>query len=284
MNRKHAPMMTLLIILICGLFVSLNARRTSAIWTSGTIYIRPDGSIEPVTAPVLADGTRYTLTDDISSSADGIVIELDNITFDGAEHNIQASGTGTGINLTNTNSVTVMNTRISMFYHGILLNSSSGNTIFGNDLANNHYGISLYSSSGNNLSGNSLINNNGGIRLESSSANRFFHNNLINNTRQILTYNLVNEWDDGYPSGGNYWSDYSSRYPNASEIDSSGLFDTPYVIDNNNMDNYPLINQFVVPELQFSTVLPLLMGTTLLTLLVYIRTLRRQRKLTPSGK
>ena len=37
-------------------------------------------------------------------------------------------------------------------------------------------------------------------------------------------------WDDGYPSGGNYWSDYASRYPNATEIGSSGIGDTEYLI------------------------------------------------------
>lgn len=273
-----------LIFLFLGLLISLDAKRTNAIWSNGTIYIRSDGSVDPTAAPILADGTRYTLTDDISSSADGIVVELENITLDGAGHSIQASGTGTGINLTNMSGVTILNTKISMFYTGILINSSSSNIIFGNDLANNHYGISLYSSSGNNVSGNSLIDNNGGIRLESSSGNRFFHNNLINNTRQVLTYNLVNEWDDGYPSGGNYWSDYSSRYPNASEIDSSGILDTPYVIDSNNIDNYPLMNQFIVPEFQFSTILPLLIGATTLSILVYTTTHKRKRILAPSGE
>jgi len=55
-----------------------------------------------------------------------------------------------------------------------------------------------------------------------------------------------NAWDDGYPSGGNYWSDYSTRYPNAVEIDHSGLWNTPYVIDVSNKDNYPLMPTYGV--------------------------------------
>jgi hypothetical protein len=53
-------------------------------------------------------------------------------------------------------------------------------------------------------------------------------------------------WDDGYPSGGNYWSDYrgvdlySGPYQN--ETGSDGIGDTPYVIDENNVDHYPLMN------------------------------------------
>jgi hypothetical protein len=56
--------------------------------------------------------------------------------------------------------------------------------------------------------------------------------------------NTWNAWDDGYPSGGNYWSDYQTIYPNASEIDSSGIWNTPYVIDANNTDHYPLMSPY----------------------------------------
>ena len=53
-------------------------------------------------------------------------------------------------------------------------------------------------------------------------------------------------WDDGYPSGGNYWSDctdvdlYSGPYQN--EAGSDGIWDHPYVIDADNQDRYPLVN------------------------------------------
>jgi hypothetical protein len=52
-------------------------------------------------------------------------------------------------------------------------------------------------------------------------------------------------WDNGYRSGGNYWSDYNGtdsykgQYQN--ETGSDGIGDTPYVIDANNTDNYPLM-------------------------------------------
>jgi hypothetical protein len=47
-------------------------------------------------------------------------------------------------------------------------------------------------------------------------------------------------------SVGNYWSDYQTRYPNTSEIGNTGIGDTPYVIDANNVDGYPLIAPFKV--------------------------------------
>ena len=48
----------------------------------------------------------------------------------------------------------------------------------------------------------------------------------------------MNFWDNG--SEGNYWSNYAQRYPNASEIGSSGIMSFPYMIDGNNSDLYPL--------------------------------------------
>jgi hypothetical protein len=52
-----------------------------------------------------------------------------------------------------------------------------------------------------------------------------------------------NTWDDGYPSGGNYWSDYVGvdveMGPNQDLPGSDGLGDTPYNIDASNTDHYP---------------------------------------------
>jgi len=41
---------------------------------------------------------------------------------------------------------------------------------------------------------------------------------------------------------GNYWSDYEEGYPDAEELAGSGVWNTPYVIDEYNQDNYPLVN------------------------------------------
>jgi hypothetical protein len=63
-----------------------------------------------------------------------------------------------------------------------------------------------------------------------------------------LPDHYTNTWDDGYPSGGNYWSDYngidvkSGSYQN--ETGSDGVGDTPYIIDANNTDHYPLMGMF----------------------------------------
>ena len=72
----------------------------------------------------------------------------------------------------------------------------------------------------------------------------FYRNNFIDNEQQVIVgiSGSVNDWD---VSGlGNYWSDYIAKYPNATELDSTGIWNTPYVIDANNEDNNPLVNPY----------------------------------------
>jgi parallel beta-helix repeat protein len=98
--------------------------------------------------------------------------------------------------------------------------SSSNNTLTGNTASNNEYGICY---------GKTDVNYN-------NSNNLIYHNDFVNNLQHVTIQNSVNTWDDGYPSGGNYWSDYTGI-----DADGDGIGDTPYVINHNNMDQFPLM-------------------------------------------
>ncbi len=135
---------------------------------------------------------------------------------------------------------------------GVGLNAwSSSNTISRNNITDNmDYGVSLSKSSYGIITGNTIINSSCGIRLYDSLDNHIHHNNFINNTQQVYFYIYIhaNFWDDGYPSGGNYWSDYKGADlyggPYQNETGSDGIGDEPYVIDEDNQDNYPLMNPY----------------------------------------
>jgi parallel beta-helix repeat protein len=146
--------------------------------------------------------------------------------------------------------------------------ASNGNTISGNNIANNEmYGMWLKDSSNNKISENEftshgnytiymrasnyttfsanyLADNKLGIFIYEASNNVLYHNNFVNNANPVSVYNSTNVFDDGDFSGGNYWSSYEDQNPEAQELDASGIWNTPYVIDENNQDNYPLINQW----------------------------------------
>ncbi len=131
---------------------------------------------------------------------------------------------------------------------GIWLRYSSNNSVSGNYIMDNQKcGIWVYKDSNyNNISENNIINNFLAIWFCTFSRNKFYHNNFINNRNQVFAepYN-VNIWDDGYPSGGNYWSDHVTvdDYSgiNQDEPGSDGIVDEPYIIDDYNRDNYPLV-------------------------------------------
>jgi parallel beta-helix repeat protein len=177
-----------------------------------------------------------------------------------------------GIYLQSSSDNTLSGNNAANNWAGIYLLSDSGNnTLCGNNAANNEYGIYLDNSGNNNLSGNNVAaNNQYGIYLYSSSGNRIFHNNFLYNTQQTYVSNSNNIWDNGYPSGGNCWSDYLTKYPNAAENDSSGVWNTSYVIDANNVDNYPLTEQIIVPEF-LSQVIPLLLMLTTVAAVIISR-------------
>ncbi|UNQ73409.1 right-handed parallel beta-helix repeat-containing protein [Infirmifilum sp. NZ] len=243
------------------------------------IYIRSDGSVDPPTAPILRSGNTYTLTDDIAGF--GIVVEKDNIVLDGAGHILSRiiilsrtiSGENitwiffgspdVGVDLTGRVGVTVKNLKITGFKYGIFIEGSSniliiGNNITSNDngvtlknsekniikenlIINNLVGITLYESFNNIIADNEVAYNKGGIYycgilLEGSRNNTFYHNNFIDNWPQVHSDYSTNFWDIGYPLGGNYWSDYTGVDNNG-----DGVGDTPYVINEHNLDRYPLM-------------------------------------------
>jgi parallel beta-helix repeat protein len=139
---------------------------------------------------------------------------------------------------------------------------SSANFVINNTVLNNGWGFRRDWSSGiclslgcvsNLIVGNTLNGNFVGLyqRYESNN-NTIYHNSFVNNGVQFkydAEFPCENVWDNGYPSGGNYWSDYAGKdllggpYQNVSGND--GIGDTWYVLDANNTDRYPLMKPYV---------------------------------------
>jgi len=193
-----------------------------------------------------------------------------------------------GILLAYTTNSTINKNTITNTTHAIRLQSSSKNTIIENNLTNSSSGIYFCDSSNNTLSKNNIKNNLWGINFDYFNSNNsvvrnlienntygiyvmespdniFLHNTFLNNSKQVTDLVIktqtwlfdpsINIWDNG--AEGNYWSDY-----NGTDNNGDGIGDTPYVIDQNNQDNYPLAEPYVIPEFPSWIILPLLITLT----------------------
>ncbi len=130
--------------------------------------------------------------------------------------------------------------------------------VTGNNITGNHgHGIGFGEFCNNStISENEISYNNIGVCkylvMYAGKSNFVYQNNIIGNQRQVVVnqslysannYTQVDAVAFNSSHTGNYWSDYFTRYPNACEVASSGIGDTPYVVDSNNIDYHPLVQQ-----------------------------------------
>ena len=274
--------------------------------SDSTIYIRADGTVDG-TDKIQRDGDIYTLTDNIVNQS--MMVEKDNAMVDGASYtlegghiwlenrfnvtikNIQITASDEGIrimgncknntisgnNITDisggnaiwvtfgASDTTISGNNITGNGAGVYVYMSGGTTISENNIEANSMGIWL-SGSNNRIIGNTIVNNGVGVS-DLTGVNYVQHNNFVNNSASAGVNEAsftVSTWDDGYPSGGNYWSNY-----NGTDNNEDGIGDTPYIIDENNQDNYPFMNPIdieIIPEFPSWTILPLFLISTIVVI------------------
>jgi parallel beta-helix repeat protein len=253
--------------------------------TGNTYTLTSDvnGSIAVERSNIIFDGNGHTIAGIIQigslPTAPTVGISYtSNVTVE----NFTVTGSYYGISLWQTSNVTVVNNTITGTGNGILsmdeptagidVEGGGSNIITGNNLVNNYHGMSFLESINNLIIGNNITNSSNpyanfgligcGIMFWGASNNTIYHNNFINNDQQALDDSFaspfsVNIWDDGYHSGGNYWSNYLTKYSNVTEIGSSGIGSTPYVIDSQNKDRYPLMEPFMTTPPKIAVLSPL---------------------------
>ena len=240
----------------------------TSIQKNGNTYTFTNNIYDPIVVEkddIIIDGAGYTLQGSMST----LGINLSSRT-DITVRNMLITNFDYGIYLESSGHITISGTTLTNNNNGLWLSNSSNNTILGNGMDTNVFediyvysssnnqikanqiksstfdGIYLFSSTNNTISENRIEGNAYGISPYYSSNNRIFHNSFINNQISINPNEPTDIWDDGYPSGGNYWSNhtgvdyFSGPYQNITGSD--GIGDTPYIIDANNRDRFPLMN------------------------------------------
>ncbi|MEM3578286.1 MAG: NosD domain-containing protein [Candidatus Bathyarchaeia archaeon] len=255
--------------------------------TGDTILVLEGTYIENVivnkTVTLIGENLQNTIIDG-NATRTVIQVTADNVSISGFTiKNSKYAWPEGGLLMTNVSNCNVSNIIITNNWVGLWLEDSSNNdmsnikimnnryaswlvrshhnTLKNTAIANNtKYGLWLEDSLSNNLSKIIITNNEVGIQLEEAYNNTIYCNALINNTYQVFNLWSTNTWDNGYPGGGNYWSDYAGidqkSGPNQDEPGSDGIGDTPYTIDENNIDRYPLMEPAVVHDVAITNIIP----------------------------
>jgi hypothetical protein len=140
--------------------------------------------------------------------------------------------------------------------------TGNNDTFTQNVIDNSGFAFWITDSSGILITENNITSHNPMVFQTDYGGFQVYHNNFYNlgtNTLVLMTNPNATDadfspWDNGYPSGGNYWNDYPTRYPNATEIDDSGIGDIPYNVTTSPLmpnltvlDRYPLLSPFNIP-------------------------------------
>ena len=203
---------------------------------------------------------------------------------------IHSVGPAAAIQLSYSNSNVIQQNYIDSCTEGIQVRAASCNNTVTENLVTYCSSVAMrllgessssrwYDPTDNMISRNVLSHSGVGATIYVANNNTLYNNNFINNTNQISTDEwYAQQWGYGFSNNTldqNYWSNY-----NGTDSNNNGIGDTPYIIDENNQDNQPLMNPVeidTIPEFPSWTILPLIITVTLVAI-IYKKRLTKTRQ------
>jgi len=131
----------------------------------------------------------------------------------------------------------IYDNRISENSNAFYFDGAANNYVQNNLIKMNGIALYVYASQDNIFSGNNFQDNiQYGVYAVLSSYNKFWHNNFVgSNSCNVYAQNSVCFWSNDELSCGNYWSIQLHWDQN-----NDGVNDNQYIIDSQNIDNFPL--------------------------------------------
>jgi parallel beta-helix repeat protein len=169
----------------------------------------------------LAFTTNSTIKDNnVTTNVQGVLLQNCPQTMI-MDNSIARNNPGFNIKLENSPNSTIYRNFIASSSNGIVLVMSDNAKIVGNTFMFNYYGANLY--------------------IDGSSFCVVYHNNFVEEPAHaqnqiVIVSGSNNTFDNGYPCGGNYWSDYSGI-----DTYNTGIGFPSYTISGEAQDMYPLM-------------------------------------------
>ena len=183
-----------------------------------------------------------------------IVTELNNVTV---QDNTVTNANGFGMAAIVADNLTfARNNASSNIFCGMIVNDTRNMLVYGNDFT---------------------MNGRYGLYIGNVSTAMVFHNRFIGNPEQAVQgpNTTALGWDDGYPSGGNYWSDYIGvdlmSGPDQDISGNDGIGDTPYAFATGGTDRYPFVNEDMQLIPEFATIMVPIVGLTAVAVMLQRR-------------
>jgi len=157
------------------------------------------------------------------------------------------TGKGNGIVVEKSSELRLSRNDISSnTYDAVRGMSSSNLTLWENNMTSNGAGLDVDTCDNWTIYGNHFQQNGYGVWFYQSTKNQVYFNSFVNNANQAYDDSgNQNSWDQGYPAGGNFWSNHTGpdvkSGPDQDLPGSDGIVDNPYNITPSGQDRYPLV-------------------------------------------
>jgi hypothetical protein len=221
-----------------------------------TIFVRNGSYDGPI---VVNKGVKLVGESRQSTVTTNVEIIADNVTVTGFTVSAWSSlYSGVGIGASNVKGINVSGNFMQggqWSGSGLGLTSVSNSTFSGNSIHAGEgrfgdlWGFSMNLSSFNTFLGNNFSS----CKIVSSSNNIFSGNHITGDSYRWNHWSLdisnsTNNWNATYPLGGNYWSGYAGvdlkKGLNQDQPGGDGIGDTPYIINEDDIDHYPLMRPY----------------------------------------